>query len=119
VFNRGWEIVRANGNASNLLQIGRFHSPAGVGLCKSNAVEFLSRWLPPYSPELNPDELLNQDVKSNALGRVRPINVQEMMANVRSYLRIAQARPKLVKNYFRERHVVCRRLKSVIDLVLG
>ena len=77
MFKRGWEIVRANGKASNLLQIGRFHSPAGVGLCKSNAVEFLSRWLPSYSPELNPDELLNQDVKSNALGRVRPINVQD------------------------------------------
>jgi transposase len=62
-------------------------------------------WLPSYSPELNPDELLNQDVKTNALGRVRPVNVQEMMSNVRSYLRITQARPKLVKNYFRERHV--------------
>jgi hypothetical protein len=39
------------------------------------------------------------------LGRVRPVNVQEMMSNVRSYLRIAQARPTFVKNYFRERHV--------------
>ena len=62
-------------------------------------------WLPSYSPELNPDELLNQDVKTNALGRVRPINVYEMMGNVRSYLRITQSRPQLVKNYFRERHV--------------
>jgi transposase len=62
-------------------------------------------WLPSYSPELNPDELLNQDVKTNALGRVRPVNVQEMMNNVRSYLRITQARPNLVKNYFHERHV--------------
>jgi len=61
--------------------------------------------LPSYSPELNPDELLNQDVKTNALGRVRPVNVEEMMDNVRSYLRITQARPKVVKNYFRERHV--------------
>ncbi len=61
--------------------------------------------LPSYSPELNPDELLNQDVKSNPLGRVRPVNIQEMMGNVRSYLQITQARPKLVKRYFRERHV--------------
>ena len=61
--------------------------------------------LPSYSPELNPDELLNQDVKTNAFCRVRPVNVQEMMDNVRSYLRITQARPRLVKNYFRERHV--------------
>lgn len=61
--------------------------------------------LPAYSPELNPDELLNQDVKTNALGRVRPVNVQEMMGNVRSYLRITQARPTVVKNYFSESHV--------------
>jgi DDE superfamily endonuclease len=61
--------------------------------------------LPSYGPELNPDELLNQDVKTNALSHVRFVNVQEMMDNVRSYLRITQARPKLVKNYFRQRHV--------------
>jgi hypothetical protein len=29
-------------------------------------------FLPGYSPDLNPDEFLNQDVKSNALGRRRP-----------------------------------------------
>jgi hypothetical protein len=62
-------------------------------------------FLPSYSPELNPDELLNQDVKTNALGRGRPVNVQEMMDNLRSYLLIIQARFKLVKNYLRERHV--------------
>jgi transposase len=62
-------------------------------------------FLPSYSPELNPDELLNQDVKTNALGRMRPINVHEMMDNVRSYLRITQARPTVVKNHFCERRV--------------
>jgi len=35
--------------------------------------------------------LLNQDVKTNALGRVPPVNVHEMMDNLRSYLRITQA----------------------------
>ncbi len=62
-------------------------------------------WLPSYRPELNPDELLNQDVKTNVLGRVRPIDQQELMGNVRSYLRITQSRPQLVQHYFRERHV--------------
>jgi hypothetical protein len=62
-------------------------------------------WLPPYSPELNPDELLNQDVKTNALGRVRPRDEQELMGNVRSYLRITQGHPGAVRGYFRERHV--------------
>lgn len=70
-----------------------------------NAAHLRIFWLPSYSPELNPDELLNQDVKTNALGRVRPLNLPEMMDNVRSYLRITQRNPRLVKNYFREGHV--------------
>lgn len=61
--------------------------------------------LPSYSHELHPDELLSQDVKTNALGRVCPVNVQEGMANVRSCHRITQSRPQLVKNYFGEHHV--------------
>ena len=62
-------------------------------------------WLPPYSPELNPDELLNQDVKTNAVGRLRPRDEQELIGNVRSYLRITQGHPQVVRRYFRERHV--------------
>jgi transposase len=38
-------------------------------------------FLPGYSPELNPDELLNQDVKSNALGRRRARDERELMSN--------------------------------------
>lgn len=61
--------------------------------------------LPGYSPELNPDELLNQDVKTNAVGRQRPENQPEMMCQVRSYLRSTQRQPEIVKSYFREQHV--------------
>lgn len=56
--------------------------------------------LPAYSPELNPDEYLNQDVKSNAVGRERPRDVHEMIATVRGYLRGTQRQPKLVERYF-------------------
>lgn len=61
--------------------------------------------LPPYSPDLNPDELLNQDVKSNALGRQRPGDLPELMGMVRTYLRSTQKRPDIVCSYFREDHV--------------
>jgi len=61
--------------------------------------------LPGYSPDLNPDELLNQDVKSNAVGRRRPANQQEMMATVRSYLRSTQRQPHIVRNYFNQEDV--------------
>jgi transposase len=62
-------------------------------------------FLPGYSPELNPDECLNQDVKTNAVGRTRPLDRAEMISNVRAYLRSTQAHPSLVKEYFQEKHV--------------
>src|SRR3954466_1596151 len=62
-------------------------------------------FLPGYSPELNPAECLNQDVKTNALGKRRPRNVTELKADVRRFLRSCQRRPAKVARYFRERHV--------------
>lgn len=62
-------------------------------------------YLPGYSPELNPDEMLNNDVKSNALGRQRPRNLDDMEKKLRSYLRSTQRRPEKVKRYFNEKHV--------------
>jgi len=53
-----------------------------------------------YNPELNPDEFLNQDVKSNALGRRRPATQSEMIKGVRSYLHSTQRQPEIVKSYF-------------------
>jgi transposase len=62
-------------------------------------------FLPSYSPQINPDELLNQDVKSNAVGRQRPANQPELMGKVRSYLRSRQCKPYIVANYFQGKHV--------------
>lgn len=61
--------------------------------------------LPGYCPELNPDELLNQDVKTNALGKSRPRNRPEMMAAVRRHLHRRQKQPQLIRNLFQEKHV--------------
>jgi transposase len=57
-------------------------------------------YLPGYSPELNPDEYLNQDVKSNAVGKRRPTTQTEMLMNVRGYLRSTQRQPGVVVKYF-------------------
>lgn len=61
--------------------------------------------LPGYCPELNPDELLNQDVKTNALGKSRPTNKAEMVANLRSHLHRRQKQPHVIRNLFQEKHV--------------
>ncbi|MCA1699325.1 MAG: IS630 family transposase [Actinobacteria bacterium] len=62
-------------------------------------------FLPGYAPELNPAECLNNDVKSNALGRRRPRTLQQLVAETRSYLRSHQRQPWRVARYFQEHHV--------------
>jgi len=61
--------------------------------------------LPGYCPELNPDDLLNQDVKTNALGKRRPQNRADMMSAVRRHLHRRQKQPHVIRNLFQERHV--------------
>ena len=61
--------------------------------------------LPGYAPELNPDELLNQDLKSNVFSSGRPRTRDELVAQTRSYLRATQNRPDIVRAYFQEAHV--------------
>jgi transposase len=67
---------------------------------KAHAAKIELFLLPSYSPDLNPDEFLNQDVKSNALGRRRPRDRREMITDVRGYLRSTQRQPEIVKRYF-------------------
>lgn len=62
-------------------------------------------FLPGYSPELNPAEYLNQDVKSNAAGKRRPHNLTELLVNVRNYLHSRQRKPEVVANYFVEKRI--------------
>jgi len=56
--------------------------------------------LPAYSPDMNPDEFLNHDVKQNAVGRRRASSQDDMIADVRGYLRSTQKQPKIVRSYF-------------------
>jgi transposase len=62
-------------------------------------------YLPPYSPELNPDELLNQDVKSNAVERKRAKTLAELKSNIRAYLFGTQNSPLIVQSYFFKKEV--------------
>ena len=67
---------------------------------EQNAAHIRQFLLPAYSPELNPDEYLNHDVKSNAVGRRRAADVHELVDNVRGYLRGTQRQSQIVRNYF-------------------
>lgn len=72
---------------------------------QAHADQIELQFLPGYSPELNPTELLNQDVKTNALGRRRPDTQDELIGDTRSSLRSTQRRPQLVARYFDGTHV--------------
>jgi transposase len=57
-------------------------------------------FLPGYSPELNPVELLNHDVKANAAGRRRPRSEGELRAELHGYLRWRQRHPNVLVRFF-------------------
>ncbi len=72
---------------------------------EAHAEQIELQFLPGYAPELNPTELLNQDVKTNALGRRRPHTQTELIEGTRSYLRSRQKTPRIVARYFEEKQV--------------
>jgi len=62
-------------------------------------------FLPPYSPELNPQEYVNQDVKTNVIGKKRPINKAQMKSNVELFMNSRKKNKKQVQKYFHVSHV--------------
>jgi len=56
-------------------------------------------FLPGYSPELNPVELLNHDVKANAAGRRRPRSAGELRDELHGYLRRRQRQPQVLVRF--------------------
>jgi transposase len=81
------------------------HRSKAVDLFLEKHRERIERFfLPDYSPQLNPDELLNQETKSHA-GRQRPRDQSEMMHNLRSHLNSTQKQPAKVAAFFQEEHV--------------
>ena len=57
-------------------------------------------YLPPYSPEFNPDEYLNQDYKKNANKNNIPKNQKELKENTQNYMENLQKNPQKIANFF-------------------
>jgi len=55
--------------------------------------------LPPYSPELNPDEYVWNDLKSQ-LGRTESRSREELKANIQGYLEVLQSQPQKIQSFF-------------------
>jgi transposase len=57
-------------------------------------------FLPPYSPELNPDERVWNDLKNNGIGKQVITTPQKLFSAVMSYLRFIQKSPARVRSYY-------------------
>ena len=80
-------------------------SAAAKQFVAGNAQQLRLIRFPGYCPELNPYELLNQAVKTDALGKSRPTNKAEMVDSLRSRLHRRQKQPHVIRNLFQDKHV--------------
>lgn len=62
-------------------------------------------FLPPYSPQLNADEYFNQDLKTNAVGKSRPKNKQELKKTVITFANHKKRNKEKIKKYFHAKAV--------------
>ncbi len=57
-------------------------------------------FLPPYSPELNPDEYVWNDLKAHGTGRQMITSLGQLRQMIRSHMRQLQKLPALVRSFF-------------------
>jgi transposase len=79
--------------------------PAHKAVLVKNFVEsvkdrFQLFFLPPYSPELNPDEWVWNDLKNNGIGRKVITTPPQLKKEAVSHMRHLQKSPKLVQSFF-------------------
>lgn len=78
------------------------HKSAAVALWQQDHPELELFFLPPYAPEVNPDEYLNNDVHAH-VARRRPSTLNELTEMAIAYLRTRT--PAIVRGYFQAPHV--------------
>ncbi len=80
-------------------------SAAVIRYVEKHADKLRLFYLPPYSPELNPDELVWNDLKNNGIGRQVIAGPDHLKKMVQSFLLSLLKMPERVMAYFREENV--------------
>ena len=62
-------------------------------------------YLPAYSPDLNPDEYLNNDFKRNVNAKHIPINKKELTKNTEDFMNMLSQDSQRVANYFKHEKI--------------
>jgi hypothetical protein len=68
---------------------------------KENITAIELFFLPPYSPEMNPDEYLNCDLKQGLSDRPSPKNKDTLEANIKNHMEMLRSSPERVQKYFK------------------
>jgi transposase len=76
------------------------HAKAVKAWEKENSKYIKLFYLPPYSPEFNPDEYLNQDYKRNANKDNLPMTQVQLRNNTKNYMESLQKNPKKISSFF-------------------
>ena len=76
------------------------HSKAVTEWVKEHKAQISLFYLPSYSPEYNPDEYLNNDLKHNIGTQAAVRTVQELEDNTNSFMKTLSDNPKHVQSYF-------------------
>lgn len=69
--------------------------------CEKNREKIELFFLPAYSPEKNPDEYLNCDLKRGLSDKPLPKNAKTLSKNVNDHMEMLQNNPERVRSYFR------------------
>jgi len=77
------------------------HSKLVKAWLEENKEQIEVFYLPSYSPELNPDEYLNGDLKQSIRSGLPARSEKALTRKTRSFMRKLQNRPKHVSNYFK------------------
>ena len=81
------------------------HSKLVKAWAEMNKEQIELFYLPSYSPEINPDEYLNNDLKSGIGLKPTPKNHKQMKSNVKSHMIFLQKNPKRVARFFRHKSI--------------
>jgi transposase len=76
------------------------HAKAVMAWVKANKGKIELFFLPPYAPECNPDEFVNNDVKQAMSRKPAPMSKNELKHELTSYMRRLQKRPDKIKAFF-------------------
>ena len=81
------------------------HSKKVMGWLTEHVGQIEVFYLPPYSPEHNPDEYLNGDLKRSVHSGFLPRTKDDLKHKTRSFMKRLQFDSAHVKSYFRAKYV--------------